>query len=213
VFSCLCIPNTRLVAPDGRGQKPVPLISGADGKAHLIRYAGISSPAQPTPAGVFQGLAFLNGQRYSSPLNRAIPRLNFTSEVGTVSARIVHFGIDDRRRIEVLRSAGYSVDECGHSISLFHAALIGIRDVNAVVIAENDDMEPDEAISLVRATSMAPLILFQSKHFHFDESEFNLVVHPLTDPHRWLIDIRALIDQRNLRRKQNGSPTSNRPDE
>jgi hypothetical protein len=112
-----------------------------------------------------------------------------------MDARIVHFGFDDCHRIAVLKSAGYSVEEC-KSIAQLHAALVGVREVEAVVITETDEIEPDEAISVTRATSMAPLILFQSLKPHYDVSEFDLVVPCPTDPYKRLGDIRAVIDQR-----------------
>ena len=112
-------------------------------------------------------------------------------------ARIVYFGIDDCHRIAVLRSAGCSVDECGGSIALLHAALTGPRQVDAVVIGETDAVEPHEAISLTRATSVVPLVLLESVKPHYDVSKFDLIVPCLTDPEKRLSDIGTIIEQRN----------------
>jgi hypothetical protein len=113
-----------------------------------------------------------------------------------MASRIVHFALDDCHRIGVLKSAGYCVDDCGDSLSRLHAALIGVWETDAVVIAESTGTLPDRVVSLVRSVSVAPLILFQSKYPHYDESEFDLIVQPLTPPDRWLSDIGALIEQR-----------------
>jgi hypothetical protein len=113
-----------------------------------------------------------------------------------MASRIVHFGVDDCHRIAVLKSAGYCVDDCGNSVSQLHVALIGVRETDAVVMAESIGILPEKALSTVRSVSMAPVILFQSKNPHYDESEFDLVIRKLTHPDRWLNDIGVLIEQR-----------------
>jgi hypothetical protein len=112
-----------------------------------------------------------------------------------MDARIVHFGFDDCARIAVLKRAGYCVEDC-NSVSLLHAALVEVRGADAVAITENDGVAPNDLISLARATSMAPLILFQSTNPHYDESEFDLVVPALTGPRQWLSEIGRLIEQK-----------------
>lgn len=112
-----------------------------------------------------------------------------------MAARVIHFGLDDCCRIVVLKSAGCSVDDCAISVSQLHAALLRNPGVDAVVVSENDSVEPDEAISLTRATTTA-LILFQSTNPHYDVSEFDLVVPALTDPRKWVSDIAGLIASR-----------------
>jgi hypothetical protein len=115
--------------------------------------------------------------------------------------RIVHFGLDKFYRIAVLKNAGYTVLDGGNSISRLRATLVGVEEVDAVVISESDGVEPDEAISSTDSNSQAPLILFQSRRPHYDESEFDLVVRILTNPREWLHDIGELIEQHSV-----GSP-------
>jgi hypothetical protein len=110
-------------------------------------------------------------------------------------ARFVHFGIDSCFRGALLKAAGHSVEECT-SVSHLHAALIGVREVNAVVFSEGDGEVPYDAISLARSTSTAPLILFRSRSPRYDESEFDLVIPELTDPKKWLKEIAGLINGR-----------------
>jgi hypothetical protein len=110
-------------------------------------------------------------------------------------ARIVHFGLDNCFRVALLKAAGHFVYEC-NSVSQLHAALIGIRQADAVVISESDGEVPYDAISLTRSTSMAPLILFRSRSAHYDESEFDLVIPELTDPNKWLSEIAHLVARR-----------------
>jgi hypothetical protein len=112
-----------------------------------------------------------------------------------MDARIVHFGCDDCHRIAALKRAGYLVEDCG-STSLLHAALVEVQGADAVVIAENDGAALCDLISLTRATSMVPLILFQGRNPHYDESDFDLVVPALTGTRQWLTAIAALIRER-----------------
>jgi hypothetical protein len=116
-------------------------------------------------------------------------------KAGIMIARIVHFGSDNSFRVALLKTAGYSVDEC-NSVSQLHAALIGLREADAVVISEGDGDAPYDAISLTRSTSMVPLILFRSRNPHYDESEFDLVVPEAIDPAKCLSDIARLISSR-----------------
>jgi hypothetical protein len=39
---------------------------------------------------------------------------------------------------------------------------------------------------LIRSTTAAPLILFQSDKRHYDESQFDMVIPVLTEPQSWL---------------------------
>jgi hypothetical protein len=113
-------------------------------------------------------------------------------EVKRMVARIVHFGLDSCFRGALLKAAGHSVEEC-NSVSQLHAALIGVREADAVVFSEGEGEVPYDAISLTRSTSTAPLILFRSRSPHYDESEFDLVIPEFTDPNKWLKEIAALI--------------------
>jgi hypothetical protein len=109
-----------------------------------------------------------------------------------MAALLLHFGIDDRYRVPILRRAGYSVEEC-RSVRRLHSALVRFPEPDAVAIAENDEIEPGEAVSLVRSHCTSPLVLFQGANPVIETSEFNLVVPPLTEPKEWLFGIALLI--------------------
>jgi hypothetical protein len=111
-----------------------------------------------------------------------------------MAATVIHFGIDDLHRIPVLRQAGYVVEDC-LSVRSLHSALIQYPDPDAVAMAESDAMNGNEAISLVRSHSTAPLVLFQGWQMFFEASEFNLVVPRLTHPRVWLVDLADLIER------------------
>jgi hypothetical protein len=87
---------------------------------------------------------------------------------------------------------GYRVDEC-NSIAQLHASLVGIANTDAVVIAENDGAVPDLAISLIKAISSAPLILFKDGDYQYNGNEFDLVVPLDARADEWLGGIAELI--------------------
>ena len=107
-------------------------------------------------------------------------------------ARIVHFGEDAHNRIATLKNAGYHVDEC-RSLAELHAALVGIQAADAVAVTENDGAIPPKAISLIRATSIAPLILFQNGDHQYNPAEFDLIVPSSIEARDWLSGIAAVM--------------------
>lgn len=109
-----------------------------------------------------------------------------------MGVRIVHFGIDNFNRVAALKNRGYSVDEC-HSLGQLHAFLVGMLPTDAVAIANNDGPEQDHAISLIRAISTVPLILFRDEDHHYNKAEFDLVVPSDAAAGEWLSDIAELI--------------------
>jgi hypothetical protein len=113
-----------------------------------------------------------------------------------VTSRILHYGLDKCHKLAVLRDAGFLVQDCGVSISQLHSALLVAGEVDAVVFTENDDVEPDKVISVVRSASMARLVLFQSGHRRYDETGFDLVFPTLVDSRQWLKGIESQIEQR-----------------
>lgn len=83
-----------------------------------------------------------------------------------MACRIIHFGPDHAHRLMVLRSAGYAIDDCDSLDGLERAFEIE-PGADAVAVTETDarldGQAPEQVISLVRASSRAPLILFQSR--------------------------------------------------
>jgi hypothetical protein len=111
-----------------------------------------------------------------------------------MAVRIVHFGVDTKNQIAALKNAGYRVDECS-SLAQLHAALVGIWPADAVVIAENDGAALGQAISLTRASSTVPLILFQNGNHYSNPAEFDLVIPQSIESCDWLSDIAKLMDR------------------
>jgi len=121
-----------------------------------------------------------------------------------MGARIVHFGSDTCHRMPVLKSAGYSINDC-RSLAQLHYALQICAEADAVVMTEPDRVAPDSAISIARSSSTAPLILFPGRRLEYKESDFDLVVPALTPPEQWLSDIAALIQRSQAIRAQSQS--------
>jgi hypothetical protein len=115
------------------------------------------------------------------------------------AASLIHFGLDVCFRIPVLEDAGYSVIEC-LGINDLHAHLTGFQQFDAVAMGSTQDVRLGSVISLVRATSTAPLILFKSFDEEHPDDEFDLVIPVCVLPNRWLKDIDSLIrESRGLR--------------
>jgi hypothetical protein len=116
------------------------------------------------------------------------------------SVRIIHFGADDCHRVNVLRSAGYSVDDC-RSMRAFREALNAERQPDAIFITEREDDPPGDAISLTKSYSTAPLVLFRRSHGDLSDGSFDLVIESLTPPNQWLQEIDELIARRDAARE------------
>jgi hypothetical protein len=115
------------------------------------------------------------------------------------SVRLIHFGSDDCHRVNVLRSAGYFVDDC-RSMRAFQEALTAERKPDAVFITEREDDPAGDAVSLIKTCSTAPLILFRRSHGDLSDGSFDLVIESLTPPQQWLQEIDQLIARRHAGR-------------
>lgn len=111
-----------------------------------------------------------------------------------MSARIVHFGEDDCKRLLILRAAGFAVEDC-KSLSALRSALHKEGEIAAVVISEGSLRPSPEAIALIHARSQAPLVLFESMANSYDESQFDLIIPVLTHPREWLHRLNEKIIQ------------------
>lgn len=121
------------------------------------------------------------------------------------AASIIHVGSDDCCRIPVLKTAGYSVTGCASTDQL-HLALARIPPADALAITENLGDLPQEAVSLARATTSIPLILFRGADRYLDEANFDLVIPSLTSPKTWLTNIQRLIEECRAMRVQTDIP-------
>jgi hypothetical protein len=125
---------------------------------------------------------------------RAVIRSYGFLEGGFMAARVLHFGEDDRYRDRILEQAGYSVGRCP-SLNDLHSSLIQFPETDAVAISESGRIEREaaEAVSLVRSSSAARLVLFQAQDQLLEASIFDLVIAPGTHPAVWLSEIDALL--------------------
>lgn len=111
-----------------------------------------------------------------------------------MAARIIHIGADTCHRLPVLESVGYKVDHCG-SVAQLREALEESEEPEAVLVTESRQIRPEDAVSLLRAHSRAPIVLFRETQRSYAEEGFDLVVPVLHPPEAWLAEIAALIDQ------------------
>jgi CRP/FNR family transcriptional regulator len=107
-----------------------------------------------------------------------------------LGGRIIYYGADESR-LRTLLSAGYSVQNC-NSLSEFRWILYSGGRADVVAFTEAVGKAPQTVMSLAR-NGRSPLVLFQCRTPHYDESEFNLVVPILTSAKQWLGDIASLI--------------------
>jgi hypothetical protein len=118
-----------------------------------------------------------------------------------MAAHVLHIGTDDCHRVAVLRSVGYKVDECA-SLQQLATALDGARDADALILAESDDIAPEQAIQLARDRCEAPLIFFRRTGQGASEDEFDLVIPPLTSPERWVKEVGGFLERSRMLRDQ-----------
>ena len=118
-----------------------------------------------------------------------------------MAAHVLHIGMDDCHRVAVLRSVGYRVDECASLLQLA-TALEGPKGADAVFLTESDSIPPEQAISLAREHSEAPVILFRRSTYGTSDDDFDLVIPPLTAPEKWLQEVRSLLDWSRMGRVQ-----------
>jgi hypothetical protein len=110
-----------------------------------------------------------------------------------LAAHVLHIGMDDCHRVEVLRSVGYRVDEVA-SLPQLAAALSKTGAPLAVVLTETEAIPPAQAVSIAREHSAAPVIFFPKSNYGVSEDEFDLVIQPLTSPEKWLQDVSRLLE-------------------
>jgi hypothetical protein len=109
-----------------------------------------------------------------------------------MAAHVLHIGMDDCHRVAVLSSAGYRVDEC-YSLLQLATALERTQDADAVILTESDNISPEQTVALARECSGAPVIFFRRSNVGAAEEQFDLVIHPLTSPEKWLQEVGDLL--------------------
>src|SRR5579871_2860155 len=110
-----------------------------------------------------------------------------------MAAHVLHFGDDDYHRISILESAGYRVEQCKSLIQLT-VALKAHDDPEAIFLTESEVHQPEDAATLARESTLAPVILFRTGTVSRSEADFDLIVPTLASPQEWLHDVQTLID-------------------
>ena len=95
-------------------------------------------------------------------------------------------------RSDVLRAAGYEVDECCSLIE-FADCLKADQSTEVVFIADTLDKPAEGALALARGLSKARIVLFGSAGHHYINRCWDLEVEPPTSPGEWLADIAELL--------------------
>jgi FixJ family two-component response regulator len=104
---------------------------------------------------------------------------------------ILHFGINDRYRIMVLRSVGYLVHQCSSPEELLRFSESGMH-IDLICVSGDPESPPVEALAVAKRKCDALVALFRgtSRTCSFD---FDLVIENLTLPAKWLGDIKAIL--------------------
>lgn len=118
-----------------------------------------------------------------------------------MAARVIHYGVDNCHRLTILRSLGYSVDDCSSLLQLREALTAGNK-TGAVFITEDEPQGCQAAVSLAKSCTSAPLVLFRRSNADCCEGSFDLVIESLTPPQDWLHAVQGLITRcRSLSRR------------
>ncbi len=128
------------------------------------------------------------------PLTKYLDGIEPTAWSFPLAARVIHFGADDCHRLMVLRTAGYSVDDCPSLVQL-RESLAKDAATDALLMSDAEGVLPNEAIALARTKLSVPVILFRSTTLAYQETGVDLIVHPLTPPEIWLPEVEALIER------------------
>lgn len=118
-----------------------------------------------------------------------------------MATQVLHIGNDHCHRIMVLRRAGYSVEACPFLGNL-DTALHNDDKLAAVAMSEADASARQQALTLIRSISTAPVILFKHAIYYPDEADFDLVIPNLTPPKDWLNSVAAIIARSRALRAQ-----------
>ncbi len=111
-----------------------------------------------------------------------------------MTAKVIHFGPDYCHRMMVLRSAGYTVEDCETLLELDTSLAAG-DSADAVLMSDGEGVSAREAVAVARSRSTLPLILFRNTNQAYEEGGFDLVVQSLTPPEVWLNEVDALIER------------------
>jgi len=105
---------------------------------------------------------------------------------------VLLIGEDICHRSEVLRSAGYAVEECASEITAA-AWFRGGRSADIVCITEGTRGPAEAPLAIARHFSSAPMVLFRSANHNYLQRVWDLDVPLYRPPELWLEDIAALL--------------------
>lgn len=109
-----------------------------------------------------------------------------------MAARVIHFGLDDCYRLNVLRRAGYDIADCNNLVELCNA-LESDTEADAVMVNDSQGSIPLQVISTTRSRTAAPIILFPHSRRTYNAAKIDLMVAAFTPPEEWLLDLANLI--------------------
>ncbi|KAA6465235.1 hypothetical protein DYQ86_04630 [Acidobacteria bacterium AB60] len=128
-----------------------------------------------------------------SPFPFVIRTFDIIQRVSAMApARVLHFGPDTLHRAQVLRAAGYEVEQCT-TLTDFASALRLGRKAQVICISEEEDCPSEGAIAIAAMYATAPIVLFSASTHHRIQRAWDLEVQPLTHPKVWLADLATLV--------------------
>src|SRR5581483_5023207 len=106
---------------------------------------------------------------------------------------ILHFGINDRYRGVVLRSVGYSVQECSTPSELLQVFEPGAH-TDLICISEDlVELPPLEVLAVTKRKCNVPVAFFRGTSRTYSGFKFDLEIEALTPPAKWLSDVRRIL--------------------
>lgn len=117
------------------------------------------------------------------------------------AATILHVGEDICQRIPVMETAGFVVRQSEIAVPAIHRVFENGDGISAVIFHSDISAPPEPTVRETRSLTDAPLVLFENPAVNCDESEFNLVIPPLTPPAIWLKKLSEVVEaSRELRK-------------
>ena len=107
---------------------------------------------------------------------------------------LLHIGEDFFHRTQVLRSAGYKVEEYRSDIAMVTWFQAGQR-VDAVCITEGPVLPAEAPLAIAKRFSPVPIVLFRTANHDYLQKGWDLEVPALAPPEEWLVGIGELLAQ------------------
>jgi len=124
-----------------------------------------------------------------------------------MAPKLIYCGSDNSHRLSVLRSAGYTVENCGSASDLGSFLAPG-AEILVILFSDEEKETLPEMIDTARACCSAPLAVFRHSSNIQDDIGYDLVIPNLTPPNEWLHDIASLIQRRQMERERHSASPS-----